>query len=102
MCLGIPGRVVETTTTNGLAMGTVEFGEAREPNRSPSDGIRKDVCLAYVPEAAIGDYVIVHVGFAIAQVDEQEAHRTLDVLREMADLVAGELGQPLPGSAVPR
>jgi hydrogenase expression/formation protein HypC len=85
MCLGIPGEVVAKTTTNGLAMGTVDFG-----------GIRKDVCLAYVPEVAIGDYVIVHVGFAISEVDQAEAHRTLEVLRAMADAVAGELGEPLP------
>lgn len=91
MCLGIPGQVVTRTTTNGLAMGTVDFG-----------GIHKEVCLAYVPEVALGDYVVVHVGFAIAQIDEAEAHRTLAVLREMADLVEGELGQPLPGSARPR
>jgi hydrogenase expression/formation protein HypC len=91
MCLGIPGEVVELSTTNGLPMGTVDFG-----------GVRKDVCLAYVPEVTVGDYVIVHVGFAITRVDEVEAHRTLAVLREMADLVEGELGQPLPGSAVPR
>jgi hydrogenase expression/formation protein HypC len=102
MCLGIPGKVTELSTTNGLPMGTVEFGEAREPNQDLGGGIRKEVCLAYVPDVAVGDYVIVHVGFAITQVDEAEAHRTLAVLREMADLVEGELGQPLPGSVVAR
>ncbi|GAB3430859.1 HypC/HybG/HupF family hydrogenase formation chaperone [Flindersiella endophytica] len=85
MCLGIPGRVVSLHETNGLAMGQVDFG-----------GIRKDVCLAYVPAVEAGDYVIVHVGFAIAQVDEQEAHRTLDVLRAMDGAIESELGQPLP------
>jgi hydrogenase expression/formation protein HypC len=58
--------------------------------------VRKQAWLAYVPDAGIGDYVIVHVGFAIAMVDETEALRTLDVLRSMADAVAGELGQALP------
>jgi hydrogenase expression/formation protein HypC len=58
-------------------------------------GVRKDACLAYIPDAEIGQYVIVHVGFAIARVDEEEALRTLDVLRAMGDQVAQELGQPL-------
>jgi hydrogenase expression/formation protein HypC len=81
MCLGIPGQVIELDHRNGLAMGTVDF-----------DGIRKEVCLAYVPEAGLGDYVIVHVGFAITRVDEQEAQRTLAVLRAMAGAVEAELG----------
>jgi hydrogenase expression/formation protein HypC len=60
----------------GLAMGMVDFG-----------GVRRDVCLAYVmPDIAIGDYVVVHVGFAIARVDEEEARRTFEVLREMSQL----------------
>lgn len=84
MCLGIPGRIV-ARTDDGMAMGEVDFG-----------GIRKDVCLAYTPEASVGDYVIVHVGFAIARVDEEEAHRTLEVLRAMDGAVEGELGRPLP------
>jgi hydrogenase expression/formation protein HypC len=81
MCLGIPGQVVELETRNGLATGTVDFG-----------GIRKEVCLAYVPEAELGDYVIVHVGFAITKVDEHEAQRTLAVLRAMAGAIEAELG----------
>ncbi|HEX6326385.1 MAG TPA: HypC/HybG/HupF family hydrogenase formation chaperone [Jiangellaceae bacterium] len=84
MCLGIPGRITEITDGD-LAMGIVDFG-----------GIRKDVCLAYTPEAAIGDYVIVHVGFAITTVDQEEAHRTLEVLRAMDGAIEGELGEPLP------
>lgn len=84
MCLGIPGRITEITD-GSLAMGIVDFG-----------GIRKDVCLAYTPEAAIGDYVIVHVGFAITTVDQEEAHRTLEVLRAMDGAIEGELGEPLP------
>ena len=76
MCLGIPGRIIELHRDGDLAMGTVDFG-----------GVRRDVCLAYVQdEAGIGDYVIVHVGFAISKVDEQEARRTFDALREMSYL----------------
>lgn len=84
MCLGIPGRVVEIID-DGLTMGVVDFG-----------GIRKDVCLAYTPDVTLGDYVIVHVGFAISRVDEDEARRTLDVLRAMEGAIEGELGRPLP------
>jgi hydrogenase expression/formation protein HypC len=85
MCLGIPGQVTAIEDRDGLPMGTVDFG-----------GVRKEVCLAYVPGVAIGEYVIVHVGFAIATVDRAEAERTLDVLRAMGDAVEAELGQPLP------
>ncbi|MCU7729488.1 HypC/HybG/HupF family hydrogenase formation chaperone [Actinoplanes sp. KI2] len=85
MCLGIPGRVTEVTDRDGLLMGVVDF-----------DGIRKDVCLSYVPDVGVGDYVIVHVGFAITEVDRQEAERTLGVLRAMGDAVREELGEPLP------
>jgi hydrogenase expression/formation protein HypC len=76
MCLGIPGRIVELRDDSGLSMGTVDFG-----------GVRREVCLAYVQgDAGIGDYVIVHVGFAIAVVDEEEAHRTFEALRELSQL----------------
>jgi hydrogenase expression/formation protein HypC len=85
MCLGIPGQITALTDADGLAMGTVDFG-----------GVRKDVCLAYVPDARVGEYVIVHVGFAIARVDQAEAERTLAVLRAMGDAVEAELGEPLP------
>jgi hydrogenase expression/formation protein HypC len=85
MCLGIPGKVTEIYERDGVRMGTVDFG-----------GVRKDVCLAYVPEVMTGDYVIVHVGFAITAVDEAEAERTLAVLRAMGDAVTTELGEPLP------
>jgi hydrogenase expression/formation protein HypC len=66
-------------------MGMVDFG-----------GVRKEVCLAYVPGVVPGGFVIVHVGFAITAVDEAEAERTLTVLRAMGDAVAAELGEPLP------
>ncbi|MBI3568815.1 MAG: HypC/HybG/HupF family hydrogenase formation chaperone [Gemmatimonadetes bacterium] len=75
MCLGIPGKVVELRDDNGLAMGVVDFG-----------GVRRECCLAYVQDdVALGDYVIVHVGFAITKVDEAEARRTFEVLKEMGD-----------------
>jgi len=76
MCLGIPGKIVEIHDTEGLPMGVVDFG-----------GVRREVCLAYVAdEVRLGDYTIVHVGFAISKVDEAEARRTFEVLREMSQL----------------
>ena len=74
MCLGIPGRVIEIRDGDVLPMGTVDFG-----------GIRKEACLVYAPDAAVGDYVIVHVGFAISRVDKAEAKRTIQVLRAMGE-----------------
>jgi len=76
MCLGIPGKIQSIRDDAGLLMGMVDFG-----------GVRRDVCLQYVAdEVAVGDYVIVHVGFAISRVDEEEAHRTFEILREMSQL----------------
>ena len=76
MCLGIPGRVIELRNDGGFPLGVVDFG-----------GVRREVCLAYVAdEVGLGDYVIVHVGFAISKVDEVEAKRTFEVLREMSRL----------------
>jgi hydrogenase expression/formation protein HypC len=72
MCLGIPGRVIETFLDGDVPMAKVDFG-----------GLAKRVCLAHVPEAAIGDYVLVHVGFALARLDEDEARRTFELLREL-------------------
>lgn len=88
MCLGIPGRIISVVDDAGLRMGTVDFG-----------GVRREVCLACTPEAEAGSYVIVHVGFSISRVDEEEAERTLGVLRAMAGAVEGELGEPLPSRA---
>jgi hydrogenase expression/formation protein HypC len=85
MCLGIPGKVTEIYEHDGVRLATVDFG-----------GVRKEVCLAYVPDVTTGDYVIVHVGFAITAVHEAEAERTLAVLRAMGDAVTAELGEPLP------
>jgi hydrogenase expression/formation protein HypC len=82
MCLGIPGRIVAVAGDGpALRMGTVDF-----------DGVRRPVCLAYTSDAGVGDYVIVHVGFAISQVDEAEAAKTLAVLRAIPDALATELG----------
>lgn len=76
MCLGVPGKVIEIEENPpGMTMGTVSFG-----------GIKKSVCLAYVPEVKVGDYVIVHVGFAISRVDEEEALKTFEYLRELEEL----------------
>jgi hydrogenase expression/formation protein HypC len=73
MCLGVPGKI--TAVENGMVrMGTVDF-----------DGSFLEVCLAYVPEAGPGDYVLVHAGFALAQLDEEQAARTLDTLRALGD-----------------
>ena len=102
MCLGIPGRVIEIRDDGPLKMARVDFG-----------GVRKEACLAYVPEVQLGDYVIVHVGFAISRVDEEEALRTLEMLRMIdelameqelggmpdADAVAAERGGPAGTSA---
>ena len=89
MCLGIPGRIVEIRDDTGLVMGKVDFG-----------GVRKDACLAYYPDAKVGEYVIVHVGFAISKVDEDEALRTLDVLSRMGALEP-ELATMGPGMSAP-
>ncbi len=79
MCLGVPGKVIDVwEEPAGIRMGKVSFG-----------GIVKEVCLAYVPEAEVGDYVIVHVGFAISKVDEAEAARVFEFLKAMDEL--GEL-----------
>lgn len=80
MCLGIPGRIIEIRDDAGLAMGRVDFG-----------GVRRDVCLAYTPGASVGQWVIVHVGFAISLLDEAEALRTLEILGRMGDTVEREL-----------
>ena len=89
MCLGIPGRVTEIRDEAGLAMGKVDFG-----------GVRKEACLAYLPETRVGDYVIVHVGFAISRVDEAEAVRTLEILATMG-AIEPELATMGPGMAAP-
>ena len=84
MCLGIPGRVTRVSEgAAGLLMGTVDFA-----------GVTKEVCLACLPETKVGDWVIVHVGFAISRVDEAEAQEVFRTLREMGEI---EGGAALPG-----
>jgi hydrogenase expression/formation protein HypC len=90
MCLGIPGKVIELRDDGPVLMGRVDFG-----------GVRKEVCLAYTPEVRLGDYVIVHVGFAISRVDEAEALTTLAVLASMGDALARELETMGPGMSAP-
>ena len=75
MCLAVPGKILSITGEDILRSGAVSFG-----------GITKQVSLAYVPEAKVGDYVIVHVGFAISIVDEDEAKQTFEYLKKMGEL----------------
>lgn len=75
MCLGIPGKVTEIYEANNIQMGKVDFS-----------GIQKEVCLAYLPDIQIGNYVIVHVGFAITQLDEASALETLAMFQEIGIL----------------
>jgi hydrogenase expression/formation protein HypC len=82
MCLAIPGKVVETYDQGGLRMAKVQFG-----------GIVREACLEYLPEAQTGEYVLVHVGFAISRVDEAEAERTYQALIELDQL--NELDSPV-------
>jgi len=74
MCLGVPGKIIEISENNGLLMGHIDFG-----------GVTREICLAYVPEAKVGDYVIVHAGFALNLLDEQEAQETLVLLQKITD-----------------
>jgi len=80
MCLGVPGKIIETYESNGLHMAKVDFG-----------GIFREACLSYVPEAQVGEYCIIHVGFAISLLNESEAIETLDLLRQIGD-IEKELG----------
>lgn len=75
MCLGVPGRIVDIYESNGLSMGRIDFG-----------GTLREACLAYVPEAVVGDYTVIHVGFAISLLSEEEANATLEMLREIINL----------------
>jgi hydrogenase expression/formation protein HypC len=80
MCLAVPGRILSVAEVDGTPMADVDFG-----------GVRKNVCLQYVPDAAIGDYVMVHVGFAIQRLDEESALRTLADFERMG-LLEEEFG----------
>jgi len=91
MCLAIPGKVLSTFDQRGLRMAKVQFG-----------GIVREACLEYVPETQTGEYVLVHVGFAISRVDEAEAERTYQALRDLDQLtelespVVDEVPEPEP------
>jgi hydrogenase expression/formation protein HypC len=73
MCLAVPGKIIEVYETNDLLMGKIDFG-----------GIIREACLTYIPEAKVGDYTIIHVGFALNIIDEKEALETLALLNEIA------------------
>jgi hydrogenase expression/formation protein HypC len=79
MCLGIPGKVVEIYQVDDMKMGKVDFG-----------GVIKEACLEFIPDIQVGEYTIIHVGFGISKLDEEEAQRTLEMLREM-EMMADEL-----------
>ena len=80
MCLAVPGKVIEIREERNTRMATIDF-----------DGITKDICLAYLPDMEIGDYAIVHVGFAISKVDEASALETLQMFRDLG-ILEEELG----------
>jgi hydrogenase expression/formation protein HypC len=89
MCLGVPGKVTEVWDADGTRFATVDFG-----------GVHKKVCLAYVPEVVVGDYTIVHVGFALTRLDEKSALETLELFRSVGLLEEelGRMGEGAPSS----
>jgi hydrogenase expression/formation protein HypC len=87
MCLGIPGKILEVRDERGTQMATIDFG-----------GVTKKICLAYVPEIEVGDYAIVHAGFAITRLDEDSALETLQMMSE-AGILGDELGEVPPDGA---
>ncbi len=86
MCLGVPGKIIEVYESNELKMGKIDFG-----------GVVRESCLEYVPDANVGQYVIVHVGFAISLLSEAEAHETLELLREIIN-IEEEIGPEVEAS----
>jgi hydrogenase expression/formation protein HypC len=84
MCLGVPGKIVDVYEKNGLKMAKVDFG-----------GVFREACLSYVPEAQVGEYCIIHVGFAISLLSEKDAMETLELLKEMGTFDE-ELGTEAP------
>jgi hydrogenase expression/formation protein HypC len=84
MCLAVPGKIIEIYERGGLQMGKIDFG-----------GVFREACLAYVPEAQVGDYTVIHVGFALNLLSETEAQETLALLKEISDL-GEELGPEAP------
>ncbi|MGW1101467.1 HypC/HybG/HupF family hydrogenase formation chaperone [Streptomyces sp. NPDC002540] len=97
MCLAVPGRVLEIEERDGTRMATVDFG-----------GVVKEACLEYLPDLRVGDYAIVHVGFALQKLDEESARQTLELFAELGllqeefgdpwEMAAEAGGAPLPGS----
>ena len=81
MCLAVPGKIIEIYQAGGLKMGKVDFG-----------GVYREACLEYVPEAQVGDYTVIHVGFAINRLNEEEAQESLALLQEIVNL-EDELGE---------
>jgi hydrogenase expression/formation protein HypC len=75
MCLAVPGKIMEVYGSNGLRMAKVDFG-----------GVVREACLEYVPEAKLGDYTVIHVGFAISLLNEEEAQESLEMLRAISEL----------------
>jgi hydrogenase expression/formation protein HypC len=90
MCLGIPGKVVKTFQEHDVLMGKVDFS-----------GVVKQVCLEHVPQVKIGQYVLVHVGFALSQIDEAEAQRVFDFLKGMNQLDELEKQETEPADLPP-
>lgn len=87
MCLSIPGKVFEINYDGQIKMGKVDFA-----------GIGKKVCLQYLPDVKIGDYVLVHAGFAISTINEEEAARTMDLFRQMGEALDKMEGGELPSN----
>lgn len=83
MCLGVPGKIKEVYQAEGLRMAKVDFS-----------GVQREACLEHVPEAEVGDYVVVHVGFAISRLSEEEAKESIDLLRQIVE--AGEQAADQP------
>ncbi|MGH7264966.1 MAG: HypC/HybG/HupF family hydrogenase formation chaperone [Candidatus Rokuibacteriota bacterium] len=90
MCLAIPGRILEIYEADGLRMGRMDFG-----------GTVRKACLQYLPDAAVGDYVLVHVGIALSTVDPDEAARTYRLLEELGEELLPDAAEPEPPGARP-
>ena len=90
MCLGIPGQLVERFTRDEMPMGKVDFG-----------GVRKEICLAYTPEAEVGQFVLVHVGFALSVIDAQEAEQMRTLVEEIEAAAERESDDSPPAASAP-
>ena len=89
MCLGVPGKIIDIYEKDGLQMAKVDFGA----------GVTRETCLAYIPEAKVGDWTVIHVGFALNLLSEAEALETLALLQEISDL-GEELGPDIGSESV--